>query len=161
MSSTVPFRAGLATFIAGCALVVSCTSAPQKAAAITTYPGVLEVYLEPNDAHGVCSVTIGLRNLSGTRQGEGRLQIAWFDRGGSLLADQSLRMDATDIDQYDAKNMVLPVTCDRAWRVKIRSAQWSLGWDATAITFVPIDGVDGTERPLRWDDQVGLFVGQP
>ena len=84
--------------------IVSCGGTP-RAADPVAYRGGLDVFLEPNDPQGVCSVTIGLRNLSGVRQGEARLRLAWFDSAGTLLADQSLRMDPLDIDRYDAKNL--------------------------------------------------------
>lgn len=151
-------RASLGALLAGL-IEVSCAVDPIMTDQ-ATYRGALDVFLEPADAQGVCAVTLALRNDSGVRQGEARLRLAWFDREGVVLSDQWLRMDPVNVDQVDAKNLVLPVTCERVDRVKVRSAEWALGWDSTTATSVPIDAVDGAERSFRWDVQLKLFVGQ-
>jgi hypothetical protein len=125
------------------------------------YRGDLDVFLEPNDPQGVCSVTIGLRNISGARQGEARLRLAWFDSTGTLVADQSLRMDPLDIDRYDAKNLALPVICSKVGRMRVQSAKWVLGWETLDGPVVTIEAVERTEWQMRWDGEIGLFVGDP
>jgi hypothetical protein len=146
-----------------CGWTIASCSGAQKRADVVRYRGGLDVFLEPNDPQGVCSVTIGLRNESGARQGEAWLKLAWFDPAGTLLADQSLRMDPLDVGRYDAKNLALPVSCDRVDRMRVRSAEWTLfqGWDALERTIVRIDAVEGSEWRMRWDAQIGLFVGAP
>lgn len=122
------------------------------------YHGEIEAFLEPVDAQGACAVTVGLRNRSGVRQGEARLRLAWMNAQGKLIEEQRLRMDPVDVAQYDAKNLVLPIRCANVERLRVRSAEWSLGWDATVASVVPIAGVDGVDLVLRWDEKLQLYV---
>lgn len=146
--------------VASLSMLAACTGT-KPAVPPARYRGSLDVYLEPNDAQGVCSVTIGLHNVSGVRQREAWLRLLWFDAAGTQLADQSLRMDPLDIDRYDAKNLVLAMTCDRVQRMQVKSAEWTLfrGWDTPVNKSVVIDDVDHTEWRMRWDAGIGLFVG--
>jgi hypothetical protein len=135
------------------------TTVPDSA---VIYSGQLDVYLEPCDEKGVCSITIGLRNTSGARQGDANIELTWFDADGSLLAEQPLRMDGLLDGRYDAKNQALPVPCRQVGRLLVRKADWNLfeSWDIPTGSVVRIDGVEGTEWQFRWDEGGGLFVGR-
>ncbi len=124
------------------------------------YPGELEFYLQPVDEQGVCAVTVGVRNLSGERQGEAHLRLDWFQGRKVILRDQFSRLDPVDVGRYDAKNIEVPSKCSAIERVRIRSAVWRLGWDITEDKWVPIDTVDGAEVRFRWDESIGYFVGR-
>ncbi len=151
-------------------LLAGCAAAPgggapgggQREAPTRLYTGELDVYLEPYDDKGACSITIGLRNTSGVRQGEARLQLAWLNAQGAVLADQSLRMDGLLPGRYDAKNLALPLKCERVSRLQVRSAEWTLfeGWDDPQPVVVPIEGAHATEWRLAWDATLGVFVGK-
>jgi hypothetical protein len=145
--------------VAGVGLA-SC-AVPARGPAPAAQRGTLEVFLEPADAQGVCSVTVGLRNDSGVRMGEALLVLDWVGRGGAVLESSKARMDATDIGQYDAKNLVLDRLCADVAAVEVASAQWMLGWDRTVATMVPLAGVDGARGEFRWDEGARLYVGRP
>lgn len=125
--------------------------------------GEIEVYLEPSDEQGVCSVTIGLRNLSAAWQGEARLRLAWFDADGSLIEELPLRMDPLLPGRFDAKNQVLTGRCAAVSRLVVRSAEWlpypSMEPRAEAAV-VDIEGVAGSEWRMRWSEDHRLFVGK-
>jgi hypothetical protein len=70
-------------------------------------------------------------------------------------------MDPVNIGQTDGKNLVVPGTCARVYRLRVKSAEWALGWDRTQQGIVTIDGVDNTEWRMRWDDELKQFVGEP
>lgn len=144
-------------------LVAACTSSPTPRAPAVIYSGQIDVYLEPFDDKGSCSITIGLRNSSGVRQGDAHLQLAWFASSGAAIAEQGLRMDGLLDGRYDAKNLALPVPCREVGKLVVRKAEWDLfeGWDAPVRSVVRIDGVEGTEWELAWDEATGLFVGRP
>lgn len=141
-------------------LVAGCAAGLDRPAAVT-YTGELEVFLEPFDEKGSCSVTIALRNLSKVRQGDANLKLAWFDASGALIAEPSLQMDGLLDGRVDAKNLALPVRCRQVERLAVRSAKWVLfeGWDAPKRTIVRIDGVEGGEWQMGWNAEMGLFVG--
>jgi hypothetical protein len=144
-------------------LAVACTSmttAPKQAARI--YSGQLDVVLEPFDAQGKCSITIGLRNTSGVRQGDANLKLAWHDSAGAVLAEQELRMDGLLEGRYDAKNLALLVPCREVDRLVVRTAEWTLfeGWDTPTPSIVRIDGVEDTEWKVGWDEENQLFLGR-
>ena len=143
-------------------LAVACTSTATSPEPAVTYAGQLDVYLEPFDDKGACSITIGLRNASGARQGDANLKLAWFDPAGALLAEQTLRMDGLLEGRYDAKNLALPVPCRQVDRLAVRKAEWNLfeGWDTPARSVVRIDGVEGAEWQIVWDEEARLFVGR-
>jgi hypothetical protein len=149
--------------IASSWLAVACTSmttAPEQPARI--YSGQLDVVLEPFDARGKCSITIGLRNTSGVRQGDANLKLAWFDSAGALLAEQALRMDGLLEGRYDAKNLALPVPCRQVGQLAVRTAEWNVfeGWDVPVRSVVRIDGVEDTEWKVVWDEENQLFLGR-
>jgi hypothetical protein len=149
--------------IASSWLAVACTSmttAPEQPARI--YSGQLDVVLEPFDARGKCSITIGLRNTSGVRQGDANLKLAWFDSAGALLAEQELRMDGLLEGRYDAKNLALLVPCREVDRLVVRTAEWTLfaGEDIPVQSVVRIDGVEDTEWKVGWDEENQLFLGR-
>jgi len=148
--------------LAASCLAVACTSTPAPTQPAATYSGQLDVYLQPFDDKGACSITIGLRNASGARQGDANLKLAWFDAAGAVLAEQPLRMDGLLDGRYDAKNLALPVPCRQVSRLTVRRAEWNLfeGWDTPARVVVRIDGVEGTEWQIVWDEENGLFVGR-
>ncbi len=144
-----------------CGAIVSCSG--MNGTAESHYRGSLEVFLEPNDPQGVCSATIGLRNVSGARQGEAWLRLAWFDAAGKLLDDQRLRMDALEVNRYDAKNLAVPGNCDRVSRMRVTSAEWTLPQTGSSPdrTVVTIEGVERTEWAFHWDPKISLFAGVP
>ncbi len=146
--------------VAVSSLAVACTSTPPRPVAI--YSGQLEVYLEPFDAKGICSITIGLRNVSGARQNDANLKLAWFDPAGDLIEEQALRMDPLLVGRTDGKNLALPVRCLQVSQLTVRRAEWELfeGWGTPAQSVVRIDGVEGTKWAFDWDEQNGLFVGR-
>jgi hypothetical protein len=142
-------------------LAVACVSMTTRPEPARLYSGQLDVYLEPFDDKGRCSITIGLRNVSGARQGDANLKLAWFDAADALIAEQALRMDGLLDGRYDAKNVALPVPCRQVGRLAVRKAEWNLfeGWDAPARSVVRIDGVEGTGWQILWDEESSLFVG--
>lgn len=125
--------------------------------------GEIEAYLEPSDEQGVCSVTIGLRNLSVAWQGEARLLLAWFDADGSLIEELPLRMDPLLPGRFDAKNQVLTGRCAAVSKLVVSSAEWlpypSMEPKADAAAAV-IEGVAGSQWQMRWSDDHRLFVGE-
>jgi hypothetical protein len=143
-------------------LAVACTSTATPPEPDVIYSGQLEVYLEPFDDKGVCSITIGLRNVAGARQNDANLKLAWFDSAGDLIAEQALRMDPLLVGRTDGKNLALPVRCRQIGQLTVRRAEWDLfeGWGTPAQSVVRIDGVEGTEWAFVWDEQNGLFVGR-
>jgi len=144
-------------------MAVACTStATRQEEPAGIYSGKLDVYLEPYDDNGKCSITIGLRNESGARQGDANLDLAWLDSAGAVLAEQTLRMDGVLEGRYDAKNLALPVLCRQVARLAVRKAEWNLfeGWDTPARSVVRIDGVEDTEWQIVWDEENQLFVGR-
>lgn len=143
-------------------LAVACTSMVTRPEPARIYSGQLDVYLEPYDDKGKCSITIGLRNASGARQADANLKLAWFDSAGAVLAEQMLRMDGLLDGRYDAKNLALPVLCRQVARLAVRKAEWNLfeGWDTPAKSIVRIDGVEGTEWQFLWDEEYGLYAGR-
>lgn len=152
-------RLGSILLLSSC-LVGACTVAP-PAAKGPTYAGELEVYLQPFDEKGLCSVTIGLRNVSGSRQGDANLSLAWFDAGGKSLGEQALRMDELRPERTDGKNLTLQARCKEVSRLIVRTAEWNLfeGWDTPARSVVRIDRVEGSEWQFSWDAENFLFVG--
>ena len=168
-------RATLLATLSAALLLTACASNPEvpveaaddvsgKQAELParTYAGEVEVYLLPYDEQGICSITVGLRNTSGVRQGEARFQLAWLDAESQLLADQSLWMDGLLPGRYDAKNLSLPVRCDKVGRLDMKSAEWTLfeGWDNPLKVVVPITGAHRTAWQFRWDAALGAFVGE-
>lgn len=129
----------------------------------SSFRGEIEAYLEPNDEQGVCSVTIGLRNLSAAWQGEARLRLAWFDANGSLIEELPLRMDPLLPGRFDAKNQVLTGRCATVSRLVVQSAEWlpypsmEPKTDAAAVV---IESVAGSEWQMRWSEDHRLFVGE-
>lgn len=119
------------------------------------------MYLEPNDEQGVCGVTVALRNDSGMPQGEAHIRLEWYDREGSRLADETVRMDPLNLAQTDGKNLVLAGHCDRVYKVRVRKADWRLGWDTSRNIVVVIDGVEGQEGVFSWDGKLRLFHAHP
>lgn len=151
------------SLVASSWLAVACTSmatGPEEPARI--YSGQFEVYLEPFDEQGRCSITIGLRNASGVRQGDANLKLAWFDTAGAVLVEQELRMDGLLEGRYDAKNLALLMPCRQVTRLAVRTAEWNLfeGWDSPARSVVRIDGVGDTAWEMVWDEEKQLFVGR-
>ena len=148
--------------VAACLLVAACTSMPSARAPAAIYTGQIDVYLEPFDDKRSCSITIGLRNSSGVRQGDANLRLDWLDSSGALIAGQSVGMDGLLDGRYDAKNLALPVRCREVGKLVVRRAEWDLfdGWASTSRPVVRIDGVEGTEWRMAWDEATGLFVGQ-
>jgi hypothetical protein len=147
--------------LAGCAAP---GSGPDPAPTLA-YPGEAEFYLEPYDAQGACSVTVGLRNSSGVRQGDAWLSLAWYGTEGALVAEQRLRLDPLLEGRYDAKNLTLPVRCTTVARVVVRSARWRVfptkdGPDPGLAPEARIDAVDGREWRFGWQAGSGLFVGE-
>ncbi len=164
-------RATLLATLSAALLLTGCASnrevpdqAPDAPAELParTYAGEVEVYLLPYDEQGACSITVGLRNTSGVRQREARFQLAWLDAESQLLADQSLWMDGLRPGRYDAKNLSLPVRCERVSRLDMKSAEWTLfeGWDNPLKVVVPIAGAHRTAWQFRWDAALGAFVGE-
>jgi hypothetical protein len=143
-------------------LAGACASTATVPEPAVVYTGQLDVHLEPFDDKGSCSITVGLRNSSGVRQGEANLQLAWIGSSGSLIAEQGLRMDGLLDGRYDAKNLALPVSCREVGRLVVRRAEWNLfdGWDTPARAVVRIEGAEGTEWEFGWDAQNSLFVGR-
>ena len=124
--------------------------------------GSLEIYLEPYDEKTLCSVTIGLRNDSGVRQGFADLEISWYDDRGSELAATRQRMDSLRPGFYDAKNHTLSALCSAVRRAVVRSAEWELfegSWDVSVIKKASIEGVADTTWEFEWSDENKLFVG--
>ncbi len=165
-------RRRIGTFVPGARLVLvlavgwlamACTStATRTAEPAVIYSGQLDVHLQPYDDKGVCSINIGLRNASGVRQGDANLRLAWFDRAGDLIAENALRLDGLLDGRYDAKQLTLPVLCQKVGRLAVRRAEWDVfeGWDKPVSSVVRIHGVEDTEWAFDWDDQNGLFVGR-
>ena len=154
-----------APLLTGCAtkLGVADEASDEQAAQLARdYTGEVDVYLLPYDEQGVCSIEIGLRNTSGVRQREARLQLVWFDHDGQLLDDQSLRMDGLLPGRDTAKNLSLPVRCERVSQLDMKSAEWTLfqGWDNPLDVVVPIAGAHRTAWQFRWDAALGAFVGE-
>jgi hypothetical protein len=153
--------AGRALLASGACVGLASCAVPAREPALVAHRGVLEVFLEPADAQGACSVTVGLRNDSGAQKGEALIALAWIGRDGAVLESSKARMDPTDVGQYDAKNLVLERPCTDVTRVEVASAQWLLGWDRTVATVVPVASVDGARGELRWDAAARLYVGRP
>lgn len=153
--------ASLVVMAASC-LVVACTPVATAPETDRIYSGQLDVYLEPFDDKGSCSITIGLRNTSGARQGDANLELAWFDASNGLLAEQALRMDGLLDGRYDAKNLALLVPCRQVARLVVGNAEWNLfeGWDTPARSVVRIDGVEDSEWQILWDEETRLYVGR-
>lgn len=160
--------AGRVTVAAAAAVAAlgGCAASGPRPGATLTYPGEAEFYLEPYDAVGACSATVGLRNTSGMRQGEAWLSLAWYGVDGALVDEQPLRLDPLLEGRYDAKNLSLAVRCATLARVVVRSARWQVyptkdGPDPGLAPEARIDGVDGGEWRFGWQAGSGLFVGEP
>lgn len=130
---------------------------------VRAYRGELDLWLVPYDESGACSVTVGLSNLSGVRQGEAWLALAW--RGGDgaeLVAPARIRMDPLLPGRYNAKNETLPLRCREIVEVWLSSAEWKLfaGGDAPAQPMVPILGINGTRWRLVWSDDKQAWRGE-
>jgi hypothetical protein len=137
---------------------VGCAEVGRFAAA-RPYPGALQVYLQPADAQGICAVTVSLRNLSGERMGEANLRLDWLGARATILRDQRLRLDPTDVGKLDAKNAEVPGRCADVRAVRVRRAAWRVGWDLRDDLFVPIAGVEGAALgPFSWNEAEGLFM---
>lgn len=116
----------------------------------------MDLWLLPYEDSGACSVTVGLRNASGVRQGEAWLTLAWLGRDGADLQPPStLRMDPLLAGRYNAKNETLPLRCAEVATVEVRRAEWTLfaGWDAPPQPVVPIQDVSGTRWQLAWSEE--------
>jgi len=157
---------GLAT-LAGCAVAPPVDSTAAAAAVIDTpardYHGEMDLWLLPYDDRGVCSVTVGLRNASGVRQGEAWLTLAWLGHDGAELHPPStIRMDPMLAGRYNAKNVTLPLRCAEVASVEVRRAEWTLfaGWDAPPQPVVPIQDVSGTRWRLSWREEQQAWGGE-
>lgn len=127
------------------------------------YRGELDLWLLPYDEIGACSVTVGLRNASGVRQGEAWLTLAWLGADGSELAPPArIRMDPLLPGRYNAKNETLPLRCAEVIEVELRGAEWTLfaGWDAPPQPRVPIAGISGTRWRLAWSEEQQAWGGE-
>jgi hypothetical protein len=144
-------------------LLAACTTAGNRAdVPALAYRGELEFYLEPYDAKGACSATVGLRNVSGVRQAEAWLDLAWYGADGALLTQGRLRLDPLLPGRYDAKNMTVPGQCADVQRVEVRRATWTV-FEAEPAPMPPlatIEGAAGGQWQFRWQADDGLFVGQ-
>jgi hypothetical protein len=169
-----PARGTLAAL--GAALLAGCMAAPPvdgpPAAAVVAavvdtpareYRGEMDLWLLPYDDSGACSVTVGLRNASGLRQGEAWLTLAWLGQDGSELHPPSnIRMDPLLAGRYNAKNETLPLRCAELGSVEVRRAEWTLfaGWDAAPQPVVPIQDVSGTRWRLAWSEEQQAWRGE-
>jgi hypothetical protein len=157
---------GLA-MLAGCASAPSTDGLPAAAtieAPMREYPGEMDLWLLPYDDRGVCSVTVGLRNVSGLRQGEAWLTLAWLGLDGTELHPPSnIRMDPLLAGRYNAKNDTLSLRCAELGSVEVRRAEWTLfaGWDAPPQPVVPIQDVSGTRWRLAWSEERQAWAGEP
>jgi hypothetical protein len=156
---------GLAT-LAGCAGAPPAGSPPAAAmdGPARDYRGEMDLWLLPYDEHGACSVTVGLRNSSGVRQGEAWLTLSWLDQDGTeLQAPSRIRMDPLLAGRYNAKNETLPLRCADIHAVEVRDAGWTLfaGWDAPPQPVVPIRDVSGTRWQLEWSEEHQAWRGEP
>jgi len=153
---------GALALVGASLFVAACTANAPRPPSAVTYQGQLDVYLQPYDDKEACSITVGLRNSSGVRQGDANLELAWFSSAGAAIAEQTLRMDGLLEGRYDAKNLALRVRCREVARLAVRRAEWDLfdGWDSPARSVVRIDGVENTEWEFAWDDEIDLFVGR-
>lgn len=133
--------------VAGCAGTGPISTGANPASK-AVYRGFMEVIARSGDVQPICASTVSLRNDSGDRQGEARLRIDWLDEKGSVLEQHELLMIKTKPGQVTAKNLVVELPCDRVHRIRMRSAEWVLGWDIRSTTVVPITDVDGAELPL-------------
>lgn len=122
------------------------------------YPGFLQVLGKTGDVQPLCALTVVLRNDSGIPQGQALVRLEWLDAQGTVLAESEILMIKTKPGQVTGKNDVLQVTCDRVDRVRVRSAEWVLGWDIASTTIVPITGVDGAELRFGWNATQGRYL---
>lgn len=146
-----------AAALTGCAATGGASDGPRLA-----YRGELELYLEPYDAKGLCSVTVGLRNVSGVRQEEAWLTLAWLGTDGSMVSEQRLRMDPLLPGRYSAKNLTLPVRCAAVGQAIVRDARWTVFSEVQAANpaVAAIEGASNTNWQFRWQPETGLFVGE-
>ena len=127
------------------------------------YAGELEIFLVPYDAQRTCAVTVGLRNVSGVRQREAYLEVAWYGDGGDPLAVHRLRIDPLLEGRYAVKNETLPELCGNVRRGEVRSAEWVLFMPGDAPLpdrYVTIDGVHRSSWRFRWDPALPAYVGE-
>lgn len=142
--------------------VASCAT---TAVEVPVYRGALDVLLEPWDQKNLCAVTVGLRNVSGVRQGEAWLEMAWFDEAGVERARETLRMDPLLVDRYSAKNLALPLRCAEIGRVHVVRAEWLRGADEGMLDGISerlsIGDVSGGVWRFGHDAALGVYVGSP
>lgn len=148
----------------GClVLLAACTAGPAGAPVTATQPGQLRVFFEPADAQGLCALTFELRNLSTGWRGEAVLEVALFDERAGVLQESRLVMDPLLPDRISAKNLPVPARCREIARLEVRRATWHpypsrVVEDPTVYRIAGVEDV--TWRP-RWDEALGLLVGDP
>ena len=146
--------------LALCCQLLACAGGSPKPAAVS-YFGELDLVLEPNSVNDFCSVTVGLRNVSGVRQDEAYLELDFFNGNDDLLQSERIRMDPLRVGRYDAGNASVAARCESIDRAVIRSAEWTIyNADRDAPRqVVSMSGVTGTLWQFGWSEENQLFIG--